>query len=161
MSHRCGSTSGSYPDLDRFGRVLASRWTKDLATDRDFFDLDVTYDRNSNITLTEDNVHAGLDVEYQMDGLNRLTNAEEGTWNGSTITSRAREQLWTTLSQTGNWDRVKLDLDGDGDFTGVSGEYDDTRTHNVANELTARDIDSDATDDYNLAHTGAGQLDDG
>ncbi|MBT8240345.1 MAG: hypothetical protein KJN63_03880, partial [Acidimicrobiia bacterium] len=157
---RYGTTSGSYPDFDRFGRVTSSRWTKDLATDQDFYDVDITYDRNSNITLTEDNVHGGFDVEYQMDDLNRLTNAEEGTWNGSTITSPTREQLWTTLSQTGNWDRVKFDLDGDGDFTGVSGEYDDTRTHNVANELTARDINSDLTNDYNLSHTGAGQLDD-
>ncbi|NNF64227.1 MAG: RHS repeat-associated core domain-containing protein, partial [Acidimicrobiia bacterium] len=157
---RYGTTSGSYPDLDRFGRVTSSRWTKDLATDQDFYDVDITHDRNSDITLTENNVHDGFDVEYQIDNLNRLTNAEEGTWNGSTITSATREQLWTTLSQTGSWDRVKFDLDGDGDFTGVSGEYDDTRTHNVASELTARDIDSNATNDYNLSHTSAGQLDD-
>ena len=82
-----GSTSGSYPDLDRFNRVTSSRWTSDLATDVDFYDIDISYDRNSNITLIEDNVHAGFDVDYTIDDLDRLSQAEEGTWNGSTITS--------------------------------------------------------------------------
>ena len=36
------TTSGTYPDLDRFDRVTSSRWTKDLSTDRDFYDVDIT-----------------------------------------------------------------------------------------------------------------------
>ncbi len=142
MWRQYGSTSGSYPDLDRFNRVTSSRWTKDLATDKDFYDLDLAYDRNSNITLVEDNVHAGFDVSYTIDTLDRLTQAKEGTWNSGTsqIDSTKRDQIWTTLSQTGNWELVKLDLNGDGDFGGT-GEYKDNRTHNKVNELTGHDLD--------------------
>jgi len=100
----------------------------------------------------------GYDVEYTNDSLNRLTKAEEGSWNGSAITSRSRQQIWT-LTQTGNWDRAKLDLNGDNDFVD-SGETDDTRTHNVANELTARDTDSNASNNYTLTYDDDGQLTD-
>ena len=158
-------SSGSYPDLDRFNRITSSRWTKDLTTDVDFFDLDITYDRNSNITLIQDNVHLdtsnnGLfDVDYTLDNLNRLTNAEEGHWNGSSIAITTREQIWTTLSQTGNWDLVKLDLTGDGDFIDTD-EYNDDRTHNVVDELTARDTDDNGTDDFTLTSDKLGNLTD-
>jgi len=40
-----------------------------------------------------------------------------GRSSGS-ITSRTRDQQWT-LNQTGNWDLDKVDLDGDGSFTGT------------------------------------------
>ncbi|MCH8342427.1 MAG: RHS repeat-associated core domain-containing protein [Planctomycetes bacterium] len=154
-------SSGSYPDLDRFNRITSSRWTKDLATDVDFYDVDITYDRNSNITLIQDNVHAGFDVDYTIDNLNRLTQAEEGTWNSGTsqIDSTTRDQIWTTLNQTGNWDLVKLDLNGDGVFTGAD-EYNDDRTHNDVNELTARDTDDDGTDDFTLTSDKLGNLTD-
>ncbi|MCH8151435.1 MAG: RHS repeat-associated core domain-containing protein [Planctomycetes bacterium] len=154
-------SSGSYPDLDRFNRVTSSRWTKDLATDVDFYDLDITYDRDSNITLIEDNVHAGFDVDYDLDNLNRLTQAQEGTWNSGTsqIDSTTRDQIWTTLSQTGNWELVKLDLNGDGDFIDTD-EYNDDRTHNDVNELTARDTDDDGTNDFTLTSDKLGNLTD-
>ncbi len=58
-------------DLDRFNRITTNRWTKDLATDRDLYQTVITYDRNSNITSIEDNVHTGLDVKYTMDSVNR------------------------------------------------------------------------------------------
>jgi RHS repeat-associated protein len=165
MSQQFGSTSGSYPDLDRFNRVTSSRWTKDLLTDVDFYDLDISYDRNSNITLAEDNVHAGFDVDYTIDNLNRLRQAEEGTWNGSSITSRTRQQIWEDTSSNlgldlvGNWDDVLLDLDGDGNFTGT-GEYKDDRTHNDGNELSGRDTDDSGSDDYTLTHDQVGNLTD-
>jgi RHS repeat-associated protein len=165
MAEQFGSTSGSYPDLDRFNRVTSSRWTKDLATDQDFYDLDISYDRNSNITLAEDNVHAGFDVEYTIDNLNRLRQAEEGTWNGSSITSRTRQQIWEDTSSNlgldlvGNWDDVLLDLDGDGVFTGTD-EYKDDRTHNDGNELTGRDTDDSGSDDFTLTHDQVGNLTD-
>jgi RHS repeat-associated protein len=165
MSEQFGSTSGSYPDLDRFNRVTSSRWTKDLATDQDFYDLDISYDRNSNITLAEDNVHAGFDVDYTIDSLNRLRQAEEGTWNGSSITSRTRQQIWEDtsgnlgLDLVGNWDNVLLDLDGDGNFTGTD-EYKDDRTHNDGNELSGRDTDNSGSDDFTLTHDQVGNLTD-
>ncbi len=168
MAMQYGSTSGSYPDLDRFNRVTSSRRTKDLSTDKDFYDLDVAYDRNSNIELVEDNVHGGFDVDYVMDSLDRLRKAEEGTWNGSSITSRSRQQLWQdpsgnlALDQVGNWDHVRLDLNGDNDFADAGGEYDDDRTHNAVNELTARDTDDNGTDNFTLTYDKVGNLaDDG
>jgi len=157
-----GSTSGSYPDLDRFGRVTSSRWTKDLTTDVDLYDLEIAWDRNGNVTRTEDHVHGGFDVAYAIDDLDRLTDAQEGTWNSGTssITSETRQQTWT-LDQVGNWDHATLDLDGDGTYTGTD-EYDDDRTHNDVNELTARDTDDDGADDETLAYDEVGNLiDDG
>ncbi len=163
-----GSTSGSYPDLDRFNRVTSSRWTRDLATDKDFYDLDITYDRNSNIELVEDNVHAGFDVDYAMDNLDRLRKAEEGTWSGTM--SPIRRQVWEDaqgnlkLDQAGSWDHVRLALNVnvDSDFTDA-GEYDDNRSHSAANELTARDTDDSTgttSNNYTLTYDAVGNLTD-
>ena len=118
----------------------------------------MNWDRNSNVTVIEDNIHSGLDVSYTNDNLGRLTTAEEGTWGGSSISSRTRQQNWT-LDQVGNWEIAKLDLDGDNNWNETD-EYDDARTHNVANELTARDTNDDATDDHDLVYDGVGNLTD-
>ena len=150
--------SGDYPDLDRFNRVTTSKWTTDLATDQNFYDIDITYDRNSGITLIEDNVHAGFDVSYTNDDINRLTSAQEGTWGGSSISSETRHQEWT-LDHLGNWDAGKLDLNGDGDWTDTD-EYNDDRGHNKVNELETRDVDDDGTDDYTLTYDEVGNLTD-
>ena len=167
-----GASSSSFPDLDRFNRVTSSRWTKDLATDVDFFDLDITYDRNSNITLVEDNIYGGVDVAYTIDNLNRLVKAKEGTWTpGTGITSMTREQLWQSsgggganmLDQLGNWEQARLDLNGNGNFGDTVGavvEYDDDRTHNTVNELTGRDTDDNGTDNYTLVYDKVGNLTD-
>ncbi|HED64687.1 MAG TPA: hypothetical protein ENJ09_03925, partial [Planctomycetes bacterium] len=64
-----------YAYLDRFNRTTKSAWTSDLATPVHFYDVDIAYDRNSNITLTQDHVHSGFDVAYTMDGLDRLVEA--------------------------------------------------------------------------------------
>jgi RHS repeat-associated protein len=126
----------------------------------DFFDVRVAYDAGGNVLSLDDRVHAGFDVKATNDGLHRLSRAEEGTLVSGSITSRTRDELWT-LSQTGNFAVTRLDLDGDGDFTG-SGEHDDTRTHNVVNELLARDTDSDTNDDVTLGYDAVGNLvDDG
>ena len=129
-------TSATFPDFDDFNRVKRSRWTKDLATDIDFYHVELTYDRNSNITSADDQVHTGFDVKYTMDDIDRLTKAEEGTLSGGSITGRTRDQEWT-LTQTGNWDVNKVDLNGDGDFVDTD-EEDDTRAHNTVNEITTR-----------------------
>ena len=153
-----GTTTGSYPDLDRFNRVTSSRWTSDLASDVDFFDLDVSYDRESNITVVQDNVHAGFDWAFEVDSLDRIDRAERGTWNGSAISSQKEDQTWT-LTQLGNWDHVTLDFNADDVYTG-SGEYDDDRTYNKANELTARDVDDSGVDDFSLVFDAVGNLTD-
>ncbi|RNC81832.1 MAG: hypothetical protein ED559_08625 [Phycisphaera sp.] len=79
---------------------------------------------------------------------------------GSAIGTTKHQETWA-LDPLGNWDRYKLDLNGDGDYLDTD-ELDDTRTHNKANELTARDIDTDTTDDYTLSYDEVGNLvDDG
>ncbi|RNC81662.1 MAG: hypothetical protein ED559_07700 [Phycisphaera sp.] len=159
-----GTTSGSYPNLDRFNRVTSDVWVKDLSTDVDFIDLDIAYDRNSNITSIDDQIHQDgssngvFDYGYAMDDLNRLTQAERGNWTGSAINTLQTDELWT-LSQSGNWELHKLDLNGDTDFTDP-GELFDDQTFNQANELTARDTDDDGTDDYTLTYDAVGNLTD-
>ncbi len=157
-------TGSGYVHMDRFNRVTTNRWTKDLATDRDFYDVYISYDRDSSITAVVDNIHVdgsgdGLyDVAYTIDNVNRLTKSQWGDWDGSTLTNEQREKLWT-LTQTGNWDIVQLDLEDDGDYNGP-GEYNDDRTHNIVNELTARDTDDNGTDDYTLVFDKLGELTD-
>lgn len=96
------------------------------------------------------------DVKYTMDGLNRVTQAEEGTYSGGSISNKSRDEQWT-LDQVGNWSRDKLDLNGDGDFVDTN-EFNDRRTHNVVNELTARDTNNDLANDYNLTYDANGNL---
>ena len=163
--------ASNYDALDNFNRVEDDIWYKDLATDVAFFDLDVTFDRNSNITATVDNIHVdgsgnGLfDVRYTLDDLDRLRTAKEGDWDGATLSNLTRQQLWEdgsgnlALDQVGNWDYVKLDLNGDNVFTGTN-EYKDDRTHNDANELTGRDTDDNEADDFTLTYDAVGNLTD-
>ena len=80
--------SSTYGDLDRFNRVVKSRWTKELSSNVDFYHVELTYDRDSNITSADDSVHTGFDVKYTMDDTNRLTRAEEGTLSSGSITGR-------------------------------------------------------------------------
>jgi RHS repeat-associated protein len=63
------------------------------------------------------------------------------------------------MDQVGNWEHVKLDLDGDGSYGGTD-EYDDDRTHNEVNELTGRDTDDNGSDDHTLVYDEAGNLTD-
>ncbi len=146
--------------LDRFGRITKNAWYSTTPNpDVAFYDVDISYDRNSNITWVEDNVHAGFDVKYAMDDLDRLIDAEEGTRSGGSVTSRTRHQTWTTLDHVGNWGRSKLDLDGDNNWNETE-EYDDTRTHNAVNELETRDTDSNASVNFTLAYDAAGNMTD-
>ena len=124
--------SGSYPGLDRFNRVTSSRWTKDLTTDRDFYDVDVKYDRNSNVDSVVDNIHNSIgggggsrlfDLKAINDNLNRLTSFRWGNWNGSTLSNEKFEEAWT-LGQTGNWNVHQLDRipsDGTWELNGSAG----------------------------------------
>jgi hypothetical protein len=119
----------------------------------------LTYDRNSNITSADDSVHAGFDVAYTMDSVNRLTRAEEGTLGSGTISNRKRDEQWT-LNHTGNWDRDKVDLNGDTDFVDAN-ELDDTRTPQRSERADgARDTDSNASNNYTLSYDGSGDLTD-
>jgi RHS repeat-associated protein len=160
FSNLFSSASGDYPDLDRFNRRTTVDWTKDLATDRLLHNVALAYDRNSNITSADDSIHAGHDVLYTMDSLNRLLRAEEGTLSAGSISTRKRDQQFT-LTQAGDIDIDKRDLNGDGDFVDTN-EVNDDRTFNAVNELTARDTDDNGTDNYTLTYDEVGNLrDDG
>src|SRR5262249_45997265 len=126
-----------------------------------FYKTDLTWDAAGNVTVADCNEHAGFDVQYTMDDLDRVVEAKEGTWNGSSITSTKRDQQWT-LTHTGNWSEEKLDLNGDGDFVDTN-EHDDTRTHNAVNELTNQDLDSTpgtTGNNYALSYDPSGNLTD-
>jgi len=170
-----GAVSGTpYPDLDRFNRVEDSRWTSYKGTGtRTFYDVDIAYDPASNILGVTDNVHKNasgnrnFDALYTLDALNRLTRAEEGTLTFPsgvpTLSNTSRDERWLdasappnlALSQTGNWLRHRLDLNGDGSFTGTN-ELDDTSTFSLANELKTRDTDSNGTPNLTLAYDKVG-----
>ena len=173
FSRQYSSTAGQYPDLDTLNRVVGSKWTKDLANDVDFYRYALTYDRNSNITKADqaDNSnpgadavadgHVGFDIAYTMDNLNRLTVADEGTFSGGSITSRTRKQEWT-LTQTGNWSRDKIDLNGDADWSDAD-EWNDVKTFNKVNEIGTRDLDDTpgtTGNNYTLAYDPAGNMTD-
>lgn len=158
MWEQYSATWNDFPDLDLFGRVVHSRWTKDLATDVDFYHVEYGWDRNGNVTSAKDYVHTGFDVKYAMDGIDRLVDADEGTLSSGTITSRTRRQQWA-LNQTGNWGNDRVDLNGDGDWVDAD-EVDDSRTHNDVNELLARNTDSSGGDEFTLAYDASGNLTD-
>ncbi|MCC6244764.1 MAG: hypothetical protein IT353_18100, partial [Gemmatimonadaceae bacterium] len=151
------SGTANYDRVDRFGRVVTNRWA-DTTSDVDLYKVSLTYDRGSNITSIADAVHSGFDALYGMDNLNRLINADEGTLSGGSISTRRRQEMWT-LTQTGNWSNHKLDLNGDSAYGGTD-ELNDTGTFNVVNELTARDKDTNATNDYTLAYDAVGNMTD-
>ncbi len=160
--------------LDRFNRVTSSRWASYKGSgERDFYRVDIAYDHDSNILSAADRIHKNasgdrnFDVLYSHDDLGRLTRAEEGELDSGSITGRSRDERWLdssgnlALSQTGNWLHRRLDLDGDGQFTGTD-ELDETNAFNLANELIERDINSSSTPDYEPSYNLAGhQIDDG
>ncbi|MCW5775672.1 MAG: hypothetical protein KIS87_04400 [Phycisphaeraceae bacterium] len=79
--------NGDFTRIDRFGRVTEDVWSRGIDTGgspaydvyRDLYDVDVAWDRASNVTRVEDNVYDGWDVGYALDGRDRLTQAERGT----------------------------------------------------------------------------------
>jgi len=167
--HSGTSGSGFSGYLDNLGRVTRSQWKKLLGSPVTLYDLTLTYDRDGNITSADDAATggsgAGWDVKYGMDSLNRLTDADEGTLSAGTIGSRTRRERWDQntsglgLDQVGNWSRRKLDLNGDGDYVDA-GETDDTGAFNTANEWHTRDVDSNSSTNYTLAHDAVGNMTD-
>ncbi len=153
-------------DLDTAGRETHQRVTT-LATG-----FDGAVRRISTTYLTRGMVdNRNFDVLYTLDALNRLQRAEEGTLTfpggTPTLSNRSRDERWLdssgnlALSQTGNWLNRRLDLDGNGVFTGT-GELDETNTFSLANELKARDTDSNGTDNFTFGYDKVGnETDDG
>ena len=128
-------SSNIYTGLDRFGRVVDSRWyNHSSSTDTDR--IKYGYDRASNRTWRENTVAAAggkyFDELYSYDGLYRLEDMKRGRVSGdkSSIANRQFEQWWS-LDETGNWRRFREDDDGDGTW-----DLKQTRLANQVNEIT-------------------------
>ena len=93
-------------------------------------------DRCGLVKVADDKVHAGLDVQYTYDELNRVTQAPEGTWNGSSITTKTRQSDWV-LDQFGSFTTYKQDANGDGDWVDTV-DINDNNTFDVGFKITAR-----------------------
>ncbi len=162
------SASATYDRLDNFDRRVSDIWTRNLGTDRDYVDNDMAWDRNGNVTSIVDNITAtaggtrNFDAKYTLDDLNRLTQTEEGSFSGGSISSRSRNQVWG-LSQTGNWKDHNWDHNGDNDYSD-SGEWQEDGTFNQVNEWTTRELDTNNTagyeTTYNLTYDANGNLTD-
>ncbi|XVJ60748.1 MAG: hypothetical protein HEQ23_15715 [Tepidisphaera sp.] len=155
-----GAGTANYDRLDLFNRVIESRWTRTNGSQ--IYYVKLGYDRDSNIVTAEDEILPGYDAKYDMDGLNRLIVADEGTLSSGTIGSRTRKETWT-LNQVGGWSTFTSDLNGDGSFTspafGPSDEKNETRTFNTVNEMATR-VNNSVT--KNPAYNANGQqTDDG
>jgi hypothetical protein len=154
---RAGASANSYDNLDRFNRVVSDIWHGGSGS-KDFYDVDITYGTGAtdaaSIKHQVDNVLTGFDVEYTLDGQDRLTKAEEGTWSGSAITSRKRQQDWT-LTQLGYWYDFNHDMTGTQAFATGTDDYKSRNTFNKANECRPSTPGHRRTIDKNLADHAA------
>ncbi len=120
-----GDAGDQYTGLDRFGRVVDQRWLTvagDFVRDR----YGYGYDRDGNRIYRENLVDSAFSELYSYDGLNRLTDMQRGTLNGTKdgiVGSASRTQSWD-LDALGNMDTVSTD------GTPESRDYD------AQNELT-------------------------
>jgi RHS repeat-associated protein len=147
------TTPGTYPGLDRFGRVTQQWWWDYEGNGADVDKFTYGYDpppwhatlrragKNSN-RLWKENVVSGeletpkhLDEKYTYDDLNRLTAMDRGTLTGTTLGDKVRNEAWT-LDDVGNWTTYKIDADGDRSYsTQDSDDLNHDRDHNKANEI--------------------------
>ena len=147
-----GSSPSSYPGLDNFNRITSNTWVKGITAAPAFYSVNLTYDRNSNISLVTDNVFLSdvntasgvvhtFDANYGLDNLNRVSSIQVGSWVSSTLTPTSPDQVsenWAPsgtleLSQTGNWDSYTTWDDGS------LAQVTQTRAHDVANKLVTVD----------------------
>ena len=149
--------AGTYPGLDRFGRVRREVWHDDNTWDPTArpaaVDFAYAYDKSFNITSRIDS-RAGAAVTsnrreyYTHDGLNRL----EENARGSAASPEWASQRWT-LDVLGNWDTVESGALTYSASTGyVSTE---SRSHNEGNEIISAGAPGD---ERALDHDEAGNI---
>jgi RHS repeat-associated protein len=133
-----GGTSGTFNGLDQFNRVTDQRWQNSITgTPADIDRYQYGYDQDSN-RLYKANVvgtpivTGGLDEFYAYDHLNRLTQMQRGTLNGTktSITGTPTVQQSWTLDPTGNWPQFVTQAGGTTDLN-------QSRTSNTVNEITS------------------------
>ena len=141
------NTPGTYAGLDRFGRIR-QQWWRDYGAAADVVKHQHAYDRNSNRLYRDDLVADAasrkLDELYAYDRLNRLVDFKRGGLNANKDAiaagsqNRRRGEQWG-LSDTGNWTDYQVDVAGDSGFAdgdyAETGDLDQDRTHNQANEI--------------------------
>jgi len=136
LAHSSGNDP--YDGLDRFGRVVDLVW-RNYGTGEDAVRILHGYDRAGNRLWREDPVAASygkdFDELYTYDGLYQLVTMQRGDLDftdpdNPVIQSKNFAEDWS-LDATGNWSTYKQDDDGDSTW-----DLDQTRTHNLANEIT-------------------------
>jgi len=167
LPHNGDATDGVYPAYDRFGRVAKQMWVGSFFGPADpvqpypaapsYVELDYQYDRAGNRTQRYDGregaVRSDRHEEFAYDGLNRVTEASRGVRiDSGTFAFDASSEQWS-LDALGNWTSYETDSDASGVF-----QTHEDRSHNFANEATARDTDGDGSDDVTLAYDDAGNL---
>lgn len=152
--------SASGAGMDRFNRVLESRWGRNIGSGtRPAYAYwnTIRYDAGSNILSTVDHLRKDQDVLYTNDGLHRLIDAQEGRANDAVVPTgiesgtQTFKQAWG-LSHTGNW--LTFDeTEGDGSPTHV-----ETRTNTAVNEIETRTVNGGGATSF--VYNAAGQLTD-
>ena len=144
--------SGDFDALDRYNRPVRSRWNRERssnspANEVPFYDISVIWDDNSNVTGVTDHIlSTHYNYQYTNDGLNRLTEAKRGAGSGTGITLPAIEVESWDLTEVGNWDEHKLELNSSNPPNySDAGEFIDDGIFNDVNEITSvgRDTDND------------------
>jgi RHS repeat-associated protein len=131
--------NGTYEFLDGFGRIVTRDWRVGASLrDQVTYTYDFAGNRLSRDIPTSLYATNDQDQAYTYDCGHRLLHVDQGTWNGTSITSKKFAQHWT-LDGLGNWDNgpsqsgFQQDNDGNGTY-----DLNQIRTHNKANEtLTA------------------------
>ncbi|CAG1010355.1 hypothetical protein PHYC_03836 [Phycisphaerales bacterium] len=163
----------TYSDIDQFNRPTRWNWERIGGASGGFYNVSIKYDENSNPTSTVDDVHIRassskhiFDVVYTLDALNRVTGADEGNASGTplaiTTGDHTRNELWNSLSLTGNWKNRQLDINGNGSFTDEEDRNEPSadQTFNDANEWTDRKITKTGSDNdtYDYTYDAVGNL---
>jgi RHS repeat-associated protein len=125
-----GDGGDQYTGLDRFNRVIDTRWINGSNADVNRFQYG--FSRASN-RLWRQNVVAssgGFDEQYIYDGLYQVSERLQGTLSGGVITGTPVEEEDFSFDPTGNWPGYVINENG-------TNTLNQTRTHQLANEITA------------------------
>lgn len=146
VQHDGNSPAGTYPALDRFGRVTSHMWvpegfstgTGGYSNFPAIVETTHTYDRSSN-RLTYHDAREGARLpgrnrDFGYDRLNRVVEESRATLPAASgFVPQHSGHQWD-LDMLGNWDFVTNDGNNNGDFTDDA-SYADNRGANFANEI--------------------------
>jgi RHS repeat-associated protein len=148
-----GSDANPYAGFDRFGRVIDCLWQGPSSAVED---VQYGYDRAGSRIWRHNTAaptDSGNDELYDYDNLQRLVAMQRGTLDGSheAIMEQTFAQTWN-LDATGNWTEFT-----NTDSLATSNSFNQTRTGNPANEITAI-VQLDGDDWAQPAYDRAGNM---